>query len=176
MKNLMNEPLHAFVLVALIAMTVSTVCRAAEDSFGRVPSLGDYAIGTPFKSLKGVKAADGCEIDAKKDYASCVFSDGNGVEYFVEGDRVYSIVVRAANTNSSVHLPFGLAFGDKLGTALDKVTALKQVSWAVTRLSDDETVVHSLSQFGDSGPYTFGIELVFKENKLDRLRYGTDGV
>lgn len=129
-ERLMRRPRHSllFVLASLAVCVVSTSAIAEpQETVVDLSKVG----GPVSDEVRSYRGTGSCDQQGAED---CLFVSSDGVGYTVLEGTICNIDVDAAKVSKSIHLPYGLKFGDQKLKAVAKLPKVKGVDgrWFVS--------------------------------------------
>lgn len=168
----MRLPANALATLAVLVYALASPGTAGAQT-PKLPRIGAHTIGTKLADVRRYRrASDDCEMG--KSEAECTFIAPNGVEYVVMGSGVTEVIATEKSVHGELPLPFGLKLGERLGTALAKLTAGGR-RWVVGPPEEEpkEGLIYLSSEDvyqGENGT-AFGVALYFDHERLVRIDY-----
>jgi hypothetical protein len=156
-------------LIALAAFAITdTVCPQVRT----IDPLGKHTVGSKLADVRAYKASENCSI--KRNSADCAFTDSSGVEYVVLDDSVITVSATEKTARRGMALPFGLKFGEDLGTAARKLVPGKG-TWIIHADPDTSTgiVLTSGEKYLGKNGWDFIVEITFNQGRLVGISYNS---
>lgn len=166
--------LQAGVLTAAAVLLGALACPgAAQAQTPKLARIGPQTVGSRLAEVSRYRrTSSDCRVD--KVEADCVFIAPNGVEYVVMGSAVTEVIATEKSVHGELALPFGLKLGERMGTALAKLTSQgRRWSLGTPEQEPKEGVVYLSSEDvyqGENGS-AFGVDIYFDHERLVRVDY-----